>query len=276
MRTAWLVAAGAVAGAAVLAIRSRRAATPSGGGGLCDRAAQLDPRAGAACQVLGGVLGALGEVLPDSPSERAAANARLNGEARAVHPALRAVSQVYASRGGQAGSTTVTDLYPLVEPAERYANGCVPVPGHPDWAKCAPGTVSQVWAPVEEPHGHAARNAFRGSADDPYHRRHPATVRRLNGRGPGARPVDEPAPAFPLAVPAGHSAWWDRGEPRVCPPSTVLQGTSGAPVDHRPGAPRCVPAPGGGGFLGGLGGLSDLLEGRDNRDDGPRYVPPPA
>lgn len=235
MKLAWLIAGGAVAGAAVLAVRSRRAA--ASGGGLCDKAAQLDPRAGAACQVAAGLLGALGEALPDGPGEVAAENARLNGPTDPAHPAVRAIASLSMASGTPGGS----DIRPPIEPAERYKNGCVPAPGNPGWSKCAPGTRPQWWDLGRYTSGavaamkSAAANAFTGSAGDPYHRRHPATIKRAG--------KDVPAPAFPLAVPPGHSAWWDRGQPRVCPPATVLQGTGGAPVDHRPGAPRCVPAP---------------------------------
>lgn len=240
--TWWLAAGAAVVGAGVLLLR-RRAAAADGGADDCDKLAPLGAQAVAACKAARGLFGVL-DKLSTTCYEAAAQNRALNGEPVPLHPSLRAQAKMFAF-GGAGGGQWVD----AVAPPARYRNGCVAIPGHPDWGKCAPGTVSQVCDKAGHGPGLndsgfgerarvAALRAYTGARSagsrtslDPYTRKHEASPAQGRPSGP-----------FPLTVPAGGSAWWDRGEPRVCPAGQTLAGSEDdkGDIDHREGAPRCV------------------------------------
>jgi hypothetical protein len=87
----------------------------------------------------------------------------------------------------------------------QHQNGCVPYSGHPGWAKCISGTRPNDNGPNRYT---AAMGA--ATADDP------TTGRHSDAYG-----------SFPLPVPMGAAAYWERGVAKVC--------TAALTQDHRAG-----------------------------------------
>lgn len=178
-----------------------------------------------------GVLGAVADVVvPDSNDD---VNVRLNGpRVEAAHVQAMKALAIYFDENG-------TELYPLKAPfATRYQNGFVPVPGHPDFAKGAPGSKSMVnddwWARKGFSLGKSISSMLSG---DPMR-----DVLTFRWPGPIANSATRNqvrnAIAFPLSGPGEQ--WIVRGQPVLCAAGTTIN--SGR--DHRTGAPAvaCAPA----------------------------------
>lgn len=142
----WLVG-GAAVGLGVLYVRSARAARSSPGGSFC--ASVLQPAARtvgydvppAAC----GVVDKLAERVANafkSWEDKDRENRRLNGEPETLLVDAVAAAAVAVDPNAVGGGTA-----PMLRGSVlRFRNGCVPFAGHPDKAKCAPGTFSMLTA----------------------------------------------------------------------------------------------------------------------------------
>jgi hypothetical protein len=147
---------------------------------------------------------------------------------------------------------------------KRHDNGCVPLPGHPDWSKCGPGTKSAANAIKDPGHGpiQGSREGARDAGPAPARWGGGFSERPSTGGGdplrdglsfawnqrPSAYKYERVGDGrrlrdlnFPLAVPNdGSTAWVVRGEPVVCAPGTEVRGR-----DHRTGLETrspCSPA----------------------------------
>jgi len=134
-----------VGGAVVLARRARAAEEESD---ICD---SFEGNAKTACQAAKGALGVLGAInkLLSGPNFAAIdkKNKELNGPVDVSATEWIAATFCHTQVGDAGGSPVMPGA------ALRFANGCVPIDGHPDMAKCAPGTksiVSQVHCPYSK------------------------------------------------------------------------------------------------------------------------------
>lgn len=219
-----------------------------------------DPKAILACKLGRGVLGAAYDALRDAVAgeDRHIVNMQLNGPATEWWDSPDNDDAYYASSprgsGGAITPTRYTDAQrgPNGERRpKRHENGCAPFPGHPDWAKCKPGTKPMTASTYQDP-GHAARDlgpelGASVAAPERFGGQHYSADAVGSGdpqRDPLSFPWDQrpsshylgaDAPhrrlEFPLDVPEGASAWIVRGEPVVCAPGTEVRGR-----DHRTGA----------------------------------------
>lgn len=138
-----------------------------------------------------------------------AENIRLNGAVvKRVHdrfptPPLVAASICAANMKGPDGEA----LHPLRRDVPlEYANGCVPYSGHPGNAKCVQGTHALN-------RGQNAATRAMGTG-------------RL-GVDPTTREHTGAADKFPIPIPAGHRAFWVRGQPQTCAAGSTVA------TDHR-------------------------------------------
>lgn len=155
-------------------------------------------------------------------------NSKANGAAtKHMHPALYAQGY-YTERsntaGGQYRSYSLRNVFGVGDlPPIEFSNGCVPYPGAPGWSKCAqPGTEAQA----------GGAGMFTGRVgNDPTTRAH-LTSAQLDAQGAGGvLATGAKWLAYPVPVPAGHTAWWVAGNPLPKPDGAVLG------VDHRTDPP---------------------------------------
>lgn len=209
----WWIA-GAAAGVAAFAYWRRRAKPVDDKQGRIDAAVE-------ACKALGipeiacrAGAGPVLSVVDQRPQEE---NDAANGA-----PELLAGPVNVAARMRGGGSR---DFFPVAvggiwdggQPVARYANGCVPFAGHPDFAKCAPGT-------------HDMRGDYPADATGPI-----AGNRYLTGRPWGTEGGD-PLTRKVKTNADGSEEWFFKGAPLVCPPGTTVDPRK---RDHRPGASPC-------------------------------------
>lgn len=237
------VGGGLIGGALLFRKAKESAPAPSSSSNPCDRLPAGQARD--LCNTLRAglpVLGAVVNAVEDATQSRQAANVEKNGPIvesldRTVwdHVSL----QVGASGDGQGGPRL---LRPLIHGGIRHQNGCVPIPGHPDWAKCAPGTRHIVSNGNLDDATHFARDcywALSGALDNGF---------LPSGLFSGGRPKDlftfkwpanKPAPA---QAPAGAGELWVvRGKFIRCPLGTTVTVNE---RDHRESsspAPVCAP-----------------------------------
>lgn len=193
-------------------------------GPLCDLGLSLGSR----------VIAAVGETV--NP-QHAAANRALNG--RPIRDVSEANAAATVKVTNLVGGTTATSYHRPVSSGGwlesgggavvEHENGCVPLAGHPGWAKCKPGTVD-----------------MRG--------RYPSTDTRVPGADylsgvPWAGGQGDPLTRRSKVESDGAEVWFDRGARVRCPPGTTIGGERrdrSQVQDHRglpaPGsAARCLP-----------------------------------
>lgn len=244
---AYIAVGGGLVGGALLfrKLKEQAPATPSAPRNPCDLLPAGQARD--TCNTLRaglGVVGAVTDAIADATQSRESKNVEKNGPiVESIEPAVwtRVGIQVGASGDGQGGARM---LYPLHSRGVRHQNGCVPIPGHPDWAKCEPGTA------------HIIAN---GNHDDPTHFTRDCwwTVggdnSRLNqgyrpsGLLSGGRPKDvftfKWTGAAPAGAPPGAGELWAvRGKLIRCPLGQTVNVNE---RDHRTDAvaPICAPPP---------------------------------
>lgn len=214
-----------------------------------------DPMAVAACKAGRGIVGAAYELLADAwkGEDRNVGNVALNGPVTEWWDD----DPLYLAAAGNLGRQAPTRYTDAVGPAgqklpRRHANGCVPLPGHRDWQRCAPGTQSMA-TDSHPAYAHAGRPARNGYPAAPPR---PGVAAAALGSGDPDRdglsyrwderlsPVDGRAGRgnveleFPADVPPGSTAYVVAGEAVVCPAGTRVKGR-----DHRTdGGPVCAPA----------------------------------
>jgi hypothetical protein len=219
---AYIAAGGALVGGALLLRKSKESApaTDAPAKDPCDLLPEGQARD--ACKALRAGLGIVAELIPDSADTT---NTKLNGPA--VEKIDPAVWNLITARELVSGTmSTYIHYRPLKAPyTTRYQNGFVPIEGHPDFAKGAPGSKSMVDTEWFRRFGGGVSPSSLLSGDpvrDAYTFRWPA---------------DRP---WPAGAPAGAGERWAvRGQLIVCPAGTTVNNGR----DHRttPG-PVCAPA----------------------------------
>lgn len=231
---AWLIVGGGVLVTGALLVRSAKATTPAptATADACDRLAPLGSDAVALCKaskVASAVVKTVVAPLRAADSK----NQDINGAAvEFLDPAIRGVLAVNVreSYSGSLASSNVQYLPTKAPHTIRYANGCVPYKGSPEWSKCAAGTKAMNDADD-------GRQSYWGSVDAAHRKSGPDAMMS----GDPARDVltfrwpENTKVPFPLPVPAGATAWVYRGRPMVCPVGTEVRGR-----DLSPGAQPCV------------------------------------
>lgn len=237
---AYIAVGGGLVGGALLLRKSKEAAppAPSSSTNPCDRlkaagAPQYAVDACNAARTIAGGLGALVDMLPNTDQD----NIAINGP---VTKRIHGAAQLALHREMGANSA---DYGPVTAPGTlEYQNGCVPIPGHPGWSKCAPGTKSMVNEPwwrtssgYATGYGAGKSPAAMGSGDpdrDVLTFKWPGPIAHSDTRNERRRPI-----AFPLD--GAGERWIVRGQPVVCAAGTTVN--SGR--DHRTGvtAPICAP-----------------------------------
>lgn len=197
-----------------------------------------DPKAVLACKVARGLVGVGYDKFRDAwrGEDKNVGNVALNGPVVEWFDAPE-TADLYTAASGYDGKVAPTKLvydgrgpngekYPA-----QYENGCVPLPGHPAWSKCAPGTESMASDAFPRYAGKDVRRDDVGTGDP---QRDGLTFRWEDRITKTARVADHDPPVweprFPLEVPEGATAWVVRGKPHVCPAGTEVRGR-----DHRTG-----------------------------------------
>lgn len=172
-----------------------------------------------ACRAGKGLLGGLVNVVQSATTSRETTNVRLNG------PVVERVD-VGANRGSSdAHGTTYRALVGL-SPGVRHQNGCVPIPGHSDWAKCAAGTRHIIDnGNLESP------TQFGGNT---WWARFGVSRGYLPTRTLSGDPAHD-ALTFQPSPQTDPQTWYVRGKRTTCPAGTTVNPGR----DHRTGAPAC-------------------------------------
>lgn len=190
----WVPWAAAGVGAVVViggaALLRRRAEADAPSGPPVDNCEKLRAIGGeqavTACKAAKGALGVLGAIA-DAIPDYEATNVKLNGPVvERVPPAVWDLIKVTKSAGMGVGDT----FRPLWTSAIRYKNGFVPIPDHPDWAKGAPGSKSNVNADYFREYGGGRSPSSLLSGDsqrDVYTFKWPTALAWAGAAGAGER-----------------------------------------------------------------------------------------
>ena len=218
---------------AVRALAKRNA--PQSDAPANDPCASLSGDAKTACEVATSAW----DIVNSIATNKSADNVKLNGAITERVPAdFQAVYPCWADEQGDCGfdlntgRTNAIDNAPASHLDLRYENGCVPYAGHPDFAKCAPGTADLT------------------NHDAP----HPVDLSAIDTAGPGdlltfvwsqnkaaqlAARADffgKPAPTFPKTCAAGETRAFVQGK-AVCLPSCA---DPLIPIGHIDLAHKCI------------------------------------
>lgn len=227
----WIIG-GAAIGVGFLIYRSRQAAAGPAKPSTCESIAKLagqDPAIvcgalGALGQIAGEVADALGKTSADV-KRWDAKNKELNGE---VDIPMDGFRKALANTCYDASSG---NCYPFVDGTVlRFKNGCVPLSGSPDFAKCVAGTHRmdnylpwQAWhfMPDSTNNGQTsykpdAIRSMSGSVrleGEPNDDRHPYDAFTRGGFKQGGLNHNP----FPIPIPEGHLGYVYKGRPFTCP-----------------------------------------------------------
>jgi hypothetical protein len=237
---AYIAVGGGLLGGALLLRKSKEAAaTPAPSSNPCDRLKEAGaPQAVVdACNALraSGVVGAVVGAVQAATESRESKNTTLNGPV--VDHIDGAAFDLVAYEQNDGGYGT-RKRRPLYGRGIRHQNGCVPIPGHPDWVKCATGTKHIIDnGNFDDPNNYSG-DSWWGVVgfEAGYHR---------TGLLSGGRPKDPytfrwpDSKPWPASAPQGAGERWVvRGKLIVCPLGTTVNvGTR----DHRTeGGPVCT------------------------------------
>lgn len=240
MSAAPWIAAGvgaALVGGAVYLRRRKEADAPSGPPvDNCEKLRVIGgQQAVDACKAIKAGFAVVDAIVPDFADT---ANVKLNGPAvERVPVAVMAVRRLEANQ--QHGAVAPLQL----DYTTKYQNGCVPVPGHPGWSKCAPGTKSMIEDQWFSSAGSAAGFSPSSVLSGDFRRAGGAGGRDpLTFTWPPDRPWPGPPGGTPYVSPENPGTRFVyKGQPMICPAGTqIASGT-----DHRAiQGPPCVAARG--------------------------------
>lgn len=174
-----------------------------------------------------GVVGAVAGVVQNATESRESKNVTLNG------PITERID-VGANRGYQGADGTWHRILHGGNTAVgvRHQNGCVPIPGHPDWGKCAPDTRHIIDNGNLDDADHYAGNSYWAVTLLPAG----FSKAGLLSGDPMRDALTFKAPAS--MQPATGELWFVRGKRLTCPAGTTVNGGR----DHRTGTniPVCA------------------------------------